>query len=140
MSNEIELGMKTAAILSEIADERGRQIGGEQMKCPSCSDDMHIMGELAGAAACYCLTSNGVMRKDGPTSVDPKEFWPWEQSAFKPGDRRRDLIKAAALVVAEIERLDRLALNGETGTQTDNSGTETDLSANAQDEVAHRPA
>jgi hypothetical protein len=103
--NEIELGMKTADILSEIATERARQIGGEGW-IPD-HDDYHIMGELAGAAACYCLTSNGVMRKEGPTSVDPKEFWPWEQSAFKPGDRRRDLIKAAALVVAEIERLDR---------------------------------
>jgi hypothetical protein len=103
--SEIELGMKTSEVLSEIAYERERQIVGEGW-VPH-HDDYHIMGELAGAAACYCLTSNGVMRKEGPTWVDPSVYWPWEPESFKPGDRRRDLIKAAALIVAEIERLDR---------------------------------
>lgn len=38
-------------------------------------------------------------------------MWPWPASSpFKPSDPRRDLIKAAALIVAEIERLDRMGL------------------------------
>ena len=39
--------------------------------------------------------------------------WPasWDARWWKPtGDRRRDLVKAGALIVAEIERLDRAAL------------------------------
>lgn len=33
--------------------------------------------------------------------------WPWNGRWWKPTNRRRDLIKAGALIVAEIERLDR---------------------------------
>ena len=37
--------------------------------------------------------------------------WPWGASTFKPSDdRRRDMVKAAALLLAEIERLDRVGL------------------------------
>ena len=31
----------------------------------------------------------------------------WDSEWWKPKDRRRDLIRAGALIVAEIERLDR---------------------------------
>jgi hypothetical protein len=34
-------------------------------------------------------------------------FWPFERSAWKPKSPRSDMVKAAALIVAEIERLDR---------------------------------
>ena len=33
--------------------------------------------------------------------------WPWNEAAWKPKDARRDLVRTAALIVAEIERLDR---------------------------------
>lgn len=36
-------------------------------------------------------------------------LWPhsWASCWFKPTNRRRDLVKAAALLIAEIDRLDR---------------------------------
>lgn len=34
-------------------------------------------------------------------------FWPFETSWWKPKNTRSDLIRAAALIVAEIERFDR---------------------------------
>ena len=36
-------------------------------------------------------------------------LWPWDEKWFKrsPDNRRLELIKAAALIIAEIERLDR---------------------------------
>lgn len=37
------------------------------------------------------------------------EVWPWDESWWKPTTPRRDLVKAAALILAEIERLDRMA-------------------------------
>jgi hypothetical protein len=39
-----------------------------------------------------------------------KNFWPWSIDWCKPGDRRQNLVKAGALIIAEIERLDRAAL------------------------------
>jgi hypothetical protein len=38
--------------------------------------------------------------------------WPWSQDWWKPTNPRRDLVKAGALIAAEIERLDR-ATGGE---------------------------
>jgi hypothetical protein len=40
---------------------------------------------------------------------DVRSQWPggWDWSWFKPTTPRRDLVKAGALIVAEIERLDR---------------------------------
>lgn len=34
-------------------------------------------------------------------------LWPWDREWWKPKDRRRNLVRAAALLIAEIERLDR---------------------------------
>ena len=36
-----------------------------------------------------------------------RDLWPWAASWWKPKNRRRDLVRAAALIVAEIERIDR---------------------------------
>lgn len=78
-------------VIDEIAAERQRQID-EEGWTPE-HDDTHAQGEMASAAACYCL---GTLR-----------YWPWAPAWWKPKGRRRDLIRAAALIVAEIERLDR---------------------------------
>lgn len=87
--------------LDDIATERRRQIEAEGWTAKH--DDSHIEAEMALAAACYAVnTYNG-------TSVPERiqEMWPWDLNWWKPTDRRRDLVKAGALIVAEIERLDR---------------------------------
>lgn len=68
-------------------------------------DDHHADGELVKAAVCYlrCGEGNPVTQPRVPHN------WPLEVSAFKPKDRRANLVRAAALVVAEIERFDREA-------------------------------
>lgn len=55
----------------------------------------------AGAAACYAYASSGSAIIKG---------WPWDERWWKPEGGRRDLVKAGALIIAEIERLDRLEL------------------------------
>jgi hypothetical protein len=43
-------------------------------------------------------------------------LWPWATAWWKPRDRRRNLVRAAALVLADIERIDRAAIaKGEPG-------------------------
>lgn len=88
--------------LADIAKERQRQRGVEGWS--SAHDDAHDAGEMASAAACYALSATGLRGDDGAML----RFWPWDDHWWKPSNRRRDLIKAGALIVAEIERLDRL--------------------------------
>lgn len=64
-------------------------------------DDQHIGGDLSAAAKCYAEAM-------GPLHPRPK-FWPWARKWWKPKDRCSNLVRAAALLLAEIERLDRAA-------------------------------
>jgi len=82
--------------LEEIGAERSRQINAEGWTPEH--DDKHDTGELADAAACY--------------ACPPLQSfaWPWAEEWWKPKDRRANLIRAGALIVAEIERLDRATL------------------------------
>lgn len=84
-------------VIEEITVERKRQI--EDEGWTPQHDDEHINGEMARAGAFYAM-------KGAHISLYPT-FWPWDWEWFKPTTPRRNLIKAAALIVAEIERLDR---------------------------------
>lgn len=67
-------------------------------------DDQHRKGELAMAAAAYAISDK--TRSDGRCPYLAL-LWPWSPGWWKPKDRRRDLVRAAALLIKEIERLDR---------------------------------
>lgn len=82
----------------DVLAERRRQVEAEGWT--SEHDGLHSTQELAFAAACYATADAG----DPPPAV-----WPWRLSWWKPTDRRRNLVKAGALILAEIERLDRAA-------------------------------
>lgn len=90
--------------LEDIAAERRRQVEAEGWTPEH--DDRHRSGQMATAAACYA------MPRDGLPVFAVSRFWPWTWSWWKPKDRRRDLVRAGALIVAEIERLDREAARG----------------------------
>lgn len=95
--------------IDDIAAERQRQI--EQEGWSLAHDDQHTNGSLAIAAACYAAPDSSIFDYPNPVlASDPRRLvWPWDRKWWKPKDRRRDLVIAAALLVAEIERLDRLA-------------------------------
>jgi len=95
------------AAINDIAAERRRQI--EVETWTPGHDDQHDKGEMAHAAGCYALANHRRMVWIGGNEFP--DLWPWHKRWWKPGDRRRDLIKAGALIVAEIERLDRKALS-----------------------------
>jgi len=86
--------------IDDIAAERKRQREVEGYSFEH--DDEYNSDQLAHAAACY---ANPVYPFIGDT-ITPIN-WPWAPEWWKPTTRRRDLVKAAALIVAEIERLDR---------------------------------
>lgn len=91
--------------ITEIAAERRRQIEGEGWTPEH--DDQHASGEMAMAAAAYAYNAGqGETGRSWNVGRHPV-VWPWSDEWWKPKDRRRDLVRAAALIVAEIERLDR---------------------------------
>lgn len=93
-----------AGAAKDVLAERQRQISAEGWTPEH--DDAHINGEMAQAAACYTLNAAGWLTEA------LRGCWPttWACAWFKPTDPRRDLVKAGALIIAEIERLDRAAL------------------------------
>lgn len=101
-------------VLAEIGDERVRQILSEGYDRQH--DDAHEDFELARAASVYTVyatlpeTDRWVALRHGPRLYGAEMIWPWDTQHFKLTNPRRDLVKAAALIVAEIERLDRAAL------------------------------
>lgn len=88
---------------ADVLAERQRQIEAEGWTPEH--DDQHDAGELALAAACYAYNT---------ADPDPEGYgrvpygWPWVREWWKPTTTRRDLVKAGALILAEIERLDRV--------------------------------
>ncbi|MEG1226491.1 MAG: DUF550 domain-containing protein [Hafnia sp.] len=91
---------KSAA--NDIIAERQRQIS-EEGWTPE-HDDEHDKGELAMAAVCY-INETGTVNRNGGKPWG----WPWDASWWKPDTRRRNLVKSGALILAEIERIDRIA-------------------------------
>lgn len=89
----------------DVLAERARQIEGEGWTTEH--DSQHGNGDMALAAACYALHSAGLYQVT--SMAKPPEHWPWSYADWKPRDGRRDLVRSAALVIAEIERLDRAA-------------------------------
>lgn len=87
----------------DIGAERRRQIEVEGRTLEH--DDEYTNGDLAAAAGCYALHAHD----DNASMEGAPVWWPWETEWWKPGDPRRNLVKAGALILAEIERLDRAA-------------------------------
>lgn len=95
------IGLRGLAAIESIAVERARQVQKEGWTPDH--DDAHDDEELAFAAVCYAQP------RSAEQNEPPPMHWPWDESRWKPcpGDRRRELVKAGALIVAEIDRLDR---------------------------------
>ncbi|MCR5658932.1 MAG: hypothetical protein K6G25_06360 [Bacteroidales bacterium] len=102
--------MKTGVEL--IAEERQRQI--EKEGWTAEHDAEHICGELTDAAVMYAMRGYWKKRIDPMivgTEDMPGIMWPFGIEFFKPSNdpwpdgRIRDLVKAGALIAAEIDRL-----------------------------------
>lgn len=96
---ELESRTVTAAAADVLA-ERQRQVTAEGWTAER--DDGYQNSELADAAACYAIHAHN-------QGFSTPAHWPWSQDWWKQTSPRRDLVKAGALILAEIERLDRAA-------------------------------
>ncbi len=98
-SLEAEAVAFNPAIL-DVASERQRQMSIEGWT--SEHDDAYQNSELADAAACYAINAHN-------QGFSTPAHWPWDPEWWKQSGARRDLVKAGALILAEIERIDRAA-------------------------------
>lgn len=90
----------------DVQAERLRQVEAEGWMPEH--DDAHSHGQMARAAACYALAGSSAP-SDGTAALLVSLAWLWDEQWWKPSTARRDMVKACALGLAEIERLDRAA-------------------------------
>ncbi len=118
-TSETEVHDPYSVAVRDVLIERTRQVVLEGWTPQH--DDQHRGGEMAKAGACYaqCAGIGIAMAAGVETHYEfvaeyerascPRPLWPWEARWWKPKTPRRDLVRAAALLIAEIERLDRRA-------------------------------
>lgn len=87
---------KAEAGIDLVRAERQRQIDVERWS-PQHDDD-HDIGQLSAAGACYALY-------DSSEGDEVPDEWPWDESDWKPKDTKRNLVRAAALIVADLDRI-----------------------------------
>lgn len=118
-----EVLMKSGVEL--IMDERKRQI--EEEGWTAEHDDRHGDGKLSLAACCYAMPVPLFEKVETSSKFLFQDPWPWDMSydkrhrckasdrgvrakpyEYTPGERMDLLVKAGALIAAEIDRINRL--------------------------------
>lgn len=102
-------GVRPITGVDLIASERVRQMCDEGWTLTH--DDAHRQAEMVAAACCYA----GLARRQADGTIQsrardigPPSGWPWAYEWWKPtDDPTRNLVKAGALIAAEIDRLQR---------------------------------
>lgn len=94
-------GMEVPQAWLDVQAERRRQITAEGWTPEH--DDLYCAAELPRAAAAYIL--NGA-------NDEAPAIWPFVTKWWKPRDARSNYVRAGALILAEIERLDRARQGG----------------------------
>lgn len=92
-------GVALSAAARDVLAERHRQVSVEGWTPEH--DDEHDSGDLREAAICYIQGFPTWNIKEGI------QRWPWAESWWKPTTLRRNLVKATAMLIAEVERIDR---------------------------------
>src|SRR5690606_5643065 len=95
------LGSQAAA---DVLAERLRQV--EKEGWDAEHDDAHTGGSLAMAGACYAslaaaAANTKISNQPAYQTMPPSWHWPWDRKWWKPKNPRRDLVRAAALILAE---------------------------------------
>ncbi|WPE22436.1 hypothetical protein [Shinella zoogloeoides] len=92
--------------IEDVFAERRRQIEAEGWTAKH--DDAHGKGKLLLAARAYFAhaTDRALSQPRGDRAGIPFE-WPWDKKWWKPKSPRKDLVRAGALALAEIDRIKR---------------------------------
>lgn len=125
---EGQLSDREAAIgIDLIRVERKRQI--EEEGWTAEHDDQHPAGELGMAGASYAANAGaglvaGAVAETSYAALNqpgPPDWWPWEIGWWKPKEPLTDLVRAGALIAAEIDRLLRHDIKGQVESRPDDA-------------------
>lgn len=94
----------TGAGLADVVAERIAQI--EANGFTLAHDEGHHPAQLAAGAASYLNTGIDQLNGIEHDPQDPADTWPWEREAWRPGDARTNIVKALAIGLAVLDRLD----------------------------------
>lgn len=119
----VEVQLLATKAAQDVLAERRRQV--EEVGCTHEHDDGHVNDELAALSTFYAMpdatrdwdASSTSYGKTLGEAILPHRW------IGTPGDRRCELVKAGALILAEIERLDRAAHNIKATSQSNLEGS-----------------
>ncbi|HEY3983197.1 hypothetical protein [Cedecea sp.] len=97
--------LRTQAIRDVISERQRQRDQGRD----DAHDDGYIDGVLALGGAAYAISGAG-FNCVGSYRRRAKNLWPFPLETFNPAgnvNRRSDLVRAAAMIIAEIDRIDR---------------------------------
>lgn len=105
MAGRVRIGSVTNKAGRDVLAERERQI--KELQYTPKHDAFYEPGSLARAAGVYALRafSDNAEAWDGG-SVAFENFWPWREESYNPKSPRENLVRAAALLLAEIDKYD----------------------------------
>jgi hypothetical protein len=99
----------TFNVLCDVFAERKKQRG---KGFTEQHDDKHKKFQLTEAAIAYCLATVNAQNFQGFKvnlgAAVPTAVWPWKLTEWNPKDTKQNLLRAAALIVAELERIKRI--------------------------------
>lgn len=92
---------RAALVAGELVDERYRQQTDKGYTVGHDVDVYRRTMDLAKAAAAYAISAAAL-----PGCKFTDWLWPWRNEAFKPRSSREDLVRAGALIIAQIQVID----------------------------------
>ena len=90
---------------TDVLAERQRQIDVEGWTAEH--DDKYNSAQMGHAAKAYADPFNTCSAGHDVMQAYPPSAWPFGSDWWKPKTYRENLVRAGALIIAEIERLDR---------------------------------
>lgn len=99
----------TTQALADVIAKRDSMTGAANWQAV---EDGYAQGQLAASGGCYALNASGAIARGKDLTGDlapPAYLWPLAKEDYTPTTVRADLVEAAARILGEIERLDRMA-------------------------------
>ena len=95
------------SIYDELREERAHQV---ELGYDDEHDDQHCGGQLCTAASCYADAA-AALELGLEVSSNIEFRWPFQEGYRTFASSRTYMLKAAAMLIADIERYDRMAEN-----------------------------